>query len=118
MSRASWSKLGGGRLRRELELARELGWDWGRATGFRPQEKGRGVLLDCAWTRKPDCEEARLLAGLPDVLLPERSEKCWGCVASFMPLADRTSCTAASSLPCWGRKSVFSRTHPVPRTSP
>ena len=48
MSRASWSKLGGGRLRRELELARELGWDWGRATGFRPQEKGRGVLLDCA----------------------------------------------------------------------
>ena len=61
MSRASWSKLGGGRLRRdcpELELARELGWDWGRATGFRPQEKGRGVL-DC--TRKPDCEEARLL---------------------------------------------------------
>ena len=26
-------------------------------------------------------------------------------------LADRTSCTAASSLPCWGRKSVFS----VPR---
>ena len=35
MSRASWSKLGGGRLRRdcpELELAREL-WDWGRATG-------------------------------------------------------------------------------------
>ena len=25
-----------------------------------------------------------------------------------MPLADRTSCTAASSLPCWGRKSVFS----------
>ena len=66
MSRASWSKLGGGRLRRELELARELGWDWGRATGFRPQEK-RGVL-DCAWTR--------LLAGLPDVLLPERSEKC------------------------------------------
>ena len=56
--------LGGGRLRRdcpELELAREL-WDWGRATGFRPQEKGRGVLLDCACTRKPDCEEARLLA--------------------------------------------------------
>ena len=55
MSRASWSKLGGGRLRRdcpELELARKL-WDWGRATGFRPQEKGRGVL-DCAWTRKPD----------------------------------------------------------------
>ena len=45
---ASWSKLGGGKLRRELELARELGWDWGRATGFRPQEKGRGVLLDCA----------------------------------------------------------------------
>ena len=44
--------------------------------GFRPQEKGRGVLLDCAWTRKPDCEEARLLAGLPDVLLPERSVKC------------------------------------------
>ena len=36
----------------------------------------RGVLLDCAWTRKPDCEEARLLAGLPDVLLPERSVKC------------------------------------------
>ena len=57
MSRASWSKLGGGKLRRpELELARELGWDWGRATGFRPQEKGRGVLLDCAWTRKPDCD--------------------------------------------------------------
>ena len=47
MSRASWSKLGGGKLRRpELELARELGWDWGRATGLRPQEK-RGVL-DCA----------------------------------------------------------------------
>ena len=62
MSRASWSKLGGGRLRRELELARELGWDWGRG------------VLDC--TRKPDCEEARLLAGLPDVLLPVRSVKC------------------------------------------
>ena len=79
MSRASWSKLGGGRLRRdcpELELARKLGWDWGRATGFRPQEKGRGVFLDCAWTRKPDCEEARLLAGLPEVLLPVRSVKC------------------------------------------
>ena len=46
MSRASWSKLGGGKLRRpELELAREL-------------------------------EEARLLAGLPDVLLPARSVKC------------------------------------------
>ena len=45
MSRASWSKLGGGKLRRpELELARELGWDWGRATGLRPPEKGRGVL--------------------------------------------------------------------------
>ena len=27
------------------------------------------------------------------------SVKCWGCVASFMLLADRTSCTAASSLP-------------------
>ena len=68
MSRASWSKLP------ELELAREL-WDWGRATGLRPQEKGRGVLLDCAWTRKPDCTEARL-AGLPEVLLPVRSVKC------------------------------------------
>ena len=47
MSCASWSKLGGGKLRRdcpELELAREL-WDWGRATGFRPQEKGRVVEL-------------------------------------------------------------------------
>ena len=78
MSRASWSKLGDGKLRRdcpELKLAREL-WDWGRATGFRPQEKGRGVWLDCAYTRKPDCEEARLLAGLPEVLLPERSVKC------------------------------------------
>ena len=67
MSRASWSKLGGGRLRRdcpELELAREL-WDW----------QGHGVQ-DCACTRKPDCEEARLLAGLPEVLLPERSVKC------------------------------------------
>ena len=41
----------------ELELARELGWDWGRATGFRPQEKGRGVLLDCA------CAEAGLRGG-------------------------------------------------------
>ena len=64
MSRASWSKLGGGRLRRdcpELELAREL-WDWGRATGFRPQEKGRGVLLDCACGRR-----RRVLAGLPEV---------------------------------------------------
>ena len=74
MSRASWSKQGGGRLRRdcpELELAREL-WDWGRATGFRPQEKGRGVL-DCACARKPDCAR---LAGLPEVLLPERSVKC------------------------------------------
>ena len=78
MSCASWSKLGGGKLRRdcpELELAREL-WDWGRATGFRPQEKGRGVLLDCACARKPDCEEARLLVGLPEVLLPVRSVKC------------------------------------------
>ena len=45
MSRASWSKLGGGKRlwRPELrELAREFGWDWGRATG----EKGHGVLLD------------------------------------------------------------------------
>ena len=25
-----------------------------------------------------DCKEARLLAGLPEVLLPERSVKCWG----------------------------------------
>ena len=33
MSRASWSKLGGGRLRRELELARELGWDWDQPPG-------------------------------------------------------------------------------------
>ena len=76
MSRASWSKLGGGKLRRdcpELELARKL-WDWARATGFRPQEKGRSVLLDCACARKPDCEEA--LAGLPEVLLPVRSVKC------------------------------------------
>ena len=39
-------------------------------------------------------------------------------VASFMLLADRTSCTAASSLPCWGRKSVFSSTQPVPRARP
>ena len=31
-----------------------------------------GVLLDCACTRKPDCKKARLLAGLPKVLLPER----------------------------------------------
>ena len=35
----------------------------------------RGVL-DCACARKPDCEEARLLAGLPEVLLPVRSVKC------------------------------------------
>ena len=34
-----------------------------------------------------------------------------------MPLADRTSCTAASSLP-WGWKSVFSSTQPVPRARP
>ena len=69
MSRASWSKLGGGRLRRdcpELELAREL-WDWGRATGFRPQEKGRGVDTEAG---------LRGGAALPDVLLPVRSEKC------------------------------------------
>ena len=68
MSRASWSKLGGGRLRRdcpELELAREL-WDWGRATGFRPQEKV-GLRLRTA---------RRRFAGLPEVLLPERSVKC------------------------------------------
>ena len=45
-------------------------------------------------------EEVRLLVGLPEVLLPERSVKCWGCVASFMLLADQPSCTAASSLPC------------------
>ena len=40
MSRASWSKLGGGRLWRDCrelrELGRELGWDWGRVTGFSP----------------------------------------------------------------------------------
>ena len=30
-----------------------------------------------------------------------------------MLLADRTFCAAASSLPCWGRKSVFSSTQPV-----
>ena len=65
MSRASWSKLGGGRLRRDCpEMETGAG-------------KGRGVLLDCACTRKPDCEEARLLAGLPEVLLPERSVKCF-----------------------------------------
>ena len=44
--------------------------------GVQAPRRGRGVLLDGAWTRKPDCEEARLLAGLPDVLLPERSVKC------------------------------------------
>ena len=31
------------------------------------------MRLVCVWTLKPDCEEARLLAGLPEVLLPERS---------------------------------------------
>ena len=25
------------------ELAQHFGWDWGRVTGFRPQEKRRGV---------------------------------------------------------------------------
>ena len=46
MSCTSWSKLGGGRLRRdcpELELAREL-WDWGRAT--REGARRVGLRLD------------------------------------------------------------------------
>ena len=30
-------------------------------------------------------------ARLPEVLLPVRSVKCWGCVASFMLLADTCS---------------------------
>ena len=47
----------------------------GQSHGVQAPGEGRGVL-DCAWTRKPDCEEARLLAGLPDVLLPVRSVKC------------------------------------------
>ena len=42
--------------------------------------------------------------------------KC--CCLSAAPLADRTSCTAASLLLCWGRKSVFSSTQPVPRARP
>ena len=54
--------------------------------------------------RKLGCEEARLLTGLPDVLLPERSVKCWGCVRSFMLLADH------------GR--VLASTQPVPRARP
>ena len=47
----------------------------GRVTGFRPQEKARRVV-GLRLNRKPDCEEARLLVGLPDVLLPARSVKC------------------------------------------
>ena len=65
----------------------------GRVTGFRPQKKG---------------SKARLLAGLPEVLLPERSVKCWGCVASFMLLADRTSCTAAPRCPAKAEERVSS----------
>ena len=41
-----------------------------------PASSGAGAGLDCACTQKPDWEEARLLAGLPDVLLPARSVKC------------------------------------------
>ena len=49
--------LGGGRLRPR----------------FRPQEKGRRVLLDCAGHGSRTCKEARLLAELP--VLPVRSAK-------------------------------------------
>ena len=65
MSRASWSKLGGGKLRRpELELARELGWDWGRATGFRPPGEGARRVV------RPQCP--RPAPPLPPRQLPPR----------------------------------------------
>ena len=68
----SWAEAGSGV--RNWSSPGALGL--GQGHGVQAEEKGRGVLLDCACTRKPDCEEARLLAGLPDVLLPVRSVKC------------------------------------------
>ena len=41
-----------------------------------PERRGATCCWAAPW--KPDWEEARLLAGLPEVLLPVRSVKCWG----------------------------------------
>ena len=81
-------------------------WSSPASSGTGAAQKRRGVLQDCACARKPK-GEARLLAGLPEVL-PERREVlrlsgvcCWRTGRSARP-------------PCWGRKSVFSSTQPVP----
>ena len=81
MSRASWSKLGGGRLRRdcpELELAHELGWDQEKARGVLHAEAGlRGGAAACGAARSAAAgaqrEVLRLsgvvhVVGGPDVL--------------------------------------------------
>ena len=72
-------------------------------TGARPREEGArrvvGLRLDT---------EAGLRGG---------AAACGAAVASFMLLADRKSCTAASSLPS-GAGRAFSSTQPVPRARP
>ena len=73
MSRASWSKLGGGKTPASGTGARPRA-RLGLGQGHGVQALGEGARR--VVTRKPDCEEARLLAGLPDVLLPARSVKC------------------------------------------
>ena len=80
--------------------------------GSGPRRSGRGVLLDAEAGLRGGaaaCGAAgRAAAGAQREVLR----------LSGVPLADRTSCAAASSLPCWGRKSVFSSTQPVPRARP
>ena len=67
MSRASWSKLGGGRLRRDCPELEQ---------GHGVQAPGEGARRVVGLRLRAEWEEARLLAGLPEVLLPVRSVKC------------------------------------------
>ena len=71
MSRANWSKLGGGRLCRDCrdwpelrELARELAWTEAEPLGSGPRRRGAA----CGWTAPEHGTQTRgaLLAGLPE----------------------------------------------------
>ena len=48
----------------------------GLGQGHGVQAPGEGARRVVGLRLRTDCEEARLLAGLPDVLLPVRSVKC------------------------------------------
>ena len=48
----------------------------GLGQGHGVQAPGEGARVGLRLDAEADCEEARLLAGLPEVLLPARSVKC------------------------------------------